>query len=42
MSDQQQVSKTVDASPEQMFSLLAQPARHTAFDGAHMLRGAEP
>jgi Polyketide cyclase / dehydrase and lipid transport len=42
MSDQQQVSKTVDASPEQLFSLLAKPALHTDFDGAHMLRGAEP
>ncbi len=42
MSDQQQVSKTVDASPEQLFSLLAQPGRHTEFDGAQMCRGAEP
>jgi len=42
MRDQQQVSKTVDASPEQVFSLLAKPERHTEFDGAKMLRGVEP
>ncbi|GAA4847644.1 SRPBCC family protein [Actinomycetospora corticicola] len=42
MSDQIQVSKTVDASPEQMFALLSQPSRHTEFDGAGMLRGVEP
>lgn len=42
MSDQLQVTKTVDASPEQMFSLLSQPSRHTEFDGAGMLRGVEP
>jgi len=42
MSDQQQVSKTVDASPEQLFSLLATPERHAEFDGASMVRGVEP
>jgi uncharacterized protein YndB with AHSA1/START domain len=42
MSDQQTVTKTVDASPEQMFALLSRPERHTEFDGAGMLRGVEP
>lgn len=42
VSEQQQVTKTVDASPEQLFSLLATPQRHTEFDGSTMLRGVEP
>ena len=41
MSDQIQVSKTVDASPEQLFDVLATPKRHQEFDGADMLRGVE-
>ena len=41
MSDQIQVSKTVDASPEQIFSLLSTPERHTELDGAGMLRGID-
>lgn len=41
MSDQIQVSKTVDAGPEQMFAVLATPRRHQEFDGANMLRGVE-
>ena len=34
MSDQIKVTRTVDASPEQLFSLLANPSRHTEIDGA--------
>lgn len=34
-----QVSGTVDAPPQQVFALLADPARHTELDGAGMLRG---
>ena len=41
MSDQIQVSKTVDASPQQLFALLSTPARHTEFDGANMIQGPE-
>jgi uncharacterized protein YndB with AHSA1/START domain len=41
VSDQQVVTKTVDAKPEQLFALLSAPERHTEFDGAGMLRGAE-
>lgn len=41
MSDQIQVSRTVDAAPEQLFALLATPSRHSEFDGSSMLRGAE-
>ncbi len=39
MSEQIQVSGTVDASPEAVFALLSDPARHTEIDGAGMLRG---
>ncbi|RZT86969.1 polyketide cyclase/dehydrase/lipid transport protein [Pseudonocardia sediminis] len=41
MSDQIKVTRTVDAGPEQLFALLADPARHTEIDGAGMLRGVE-
>lgn len=33
------VTRTVDASPEQLFALLADPSRHVEIDGADMLRG---
>lgn len=41
MSDSEQitVTGTVQASPEQVFALLADPARHPDLDGAGMLRG---
>lgn len=39
MSEQLQVTGTVDAPPEAVFALLADPARHTEIDGAGMLRG---
>lgn len=41
MSDQIQVSRTVNATPEQLFTLLSTPSRHTEFDGASMLQGVE-
>jgi uncharacterized protein YndB with AHSA1/START domain len=42
MSDTQiTVTKTVDASPEQLFALLSQPVRHPDIDGANMLRGTD-
>ncbi len=43
MSDDRklQVSGTIDAPPERVFALLADPNRHTELDGAGMLRGAE-
>lgn len=40
MSDRIEVSRTVDASPEQVFAVLADPKRHAEFDSANMLRGA--
>ncbi len=40
-SDQIQVSRTVDASPEQLFALLSSPDRHTELDGSSMLRGID-
>lgn len=40
-AEQIQATKTVDATPEQLFELLATPARHTEFDGASMLRGVD-
>ena len=40
-SDRMQVTRTVQASPDQLFALLATPARHTEIDGAGMLRGVE-
>ena len=36
-----QVSGTVEAPPEAVFALLADPARHTELDGAGMLRGVD-
>ena len=36
---QQQVSRTIDASPERVFALLADPGRHADLDGAGHLRG---
>ncbi len=39
MSEQLKVSGEVPASPEQVFALLADPARHPEIDGADMLRG---
>jgi uncharacterized protein YndB with AHSA1/START domain len=34
-----QVSKVIDAPPEDIFALLADPDRHTDLDGSGMLRG---
>lgn len=39
MSDQIVVTRTVDASPHQLFSLLTQPSKHAEIDGSGMLRG---
>ncbi|WP_300013948.1 SRPBCC family protein [Pseudonocardia sp.] len=36
-----QVSGTIDAPPERVFALLADPAQHTELDGAGMLRGLD-
>lgn len=41
MSEQITVTRTVDARPEQLFSLLASPGRHHEFDGAGMLQGVD-
>jgi uncharacterized protein YndB with AHSA1/START domain len=43
MSDEKQlrVERTVDAPPERVFALLADPDRHTELDGAGMLRGSD-
>jgi hypothetical protein len=35
------VSKSVSASPEQLFAVLSAPSRHQDIDGAGMLRGTE-
>jgi hypothetical protein len=35
------VTRTVDATPEQLFALLSDPARHHEMDSIGMLRGAE-
>jgi uncharacterized protein YndB with AHSA1/START domain len=40
VSERIEVSKTVAASPEQVFAVLADPKRHAEFDSADMLRGA--
>ncbi|HEY2203007.1 MAG TPA: SRPBCC family protein [Pseudonocardia sp.] len=40
-SDQIKVTRTVDASPEQVFAVLTDPARHAELDGSAMLRGLE-
>lgn len=34
-----QATKVIDASPDQVFALLSDPARHTDIDDADMLRG---
>ena len=36
-----QVCRIVDASPERLFTLLSDPARHAEMDAGDMLRGAE-
>jgi uncharacterized protein YndB with AHSA1/START domain len=36
-----QVSGTIEAPPERIFALLADPARHPELDGAGMVRGLE-
>jgi len=36
-----QVSREISAPPEEVFALLADPARHAEIDGAGMLRGLE-
>ena len=43
MSVEKMLSATgnVEAPPEAVFSLLSDPARHTSFDGADMLRGLD-
>lgn len=42
MSDTQiVVSKTVNATPEQLFALLSTPTRHQEIDGSDMLRGTD-
>jgi hypothetical protein len=41
MSDQITVTRTVDAKPDQIFALLATPARHHEFDGAGLIQGVE-
>ena len=42
MSDTQLiVSKTVNASPEQLFAVLSKPSRHQEIDGSNMLRGTD-
>jgi uncharacterized protein YndB with AHSA1/START domain len=38
-SEQISVTRVVDAPPEQVFAVLADPSRHTDVDGAGMLRG---
>ncbi|HTK65712.1 MAG TPA: SRPBCC family protein [Pseudonocardia sp.] len=40
-SEQLRVSRTVDATPEQLFALLSNPARHQEMDSVGMLRDAE-
>lgn len=38
---QLQVNRTIDAPPERIFALLADPDRHRELDGADMLRGLD-
>ena len=38
---QLQVSRIIDAPPEQIFAVLADPVRHRELDGAGMLRGLD-
>ncbi len=37
----QQVSKTINAPPERIFAVLADPGRHRELDGSDMLRGLD-
>jgi hypothetical protein len=39
--EQIQVTRTVEATPEQLFALLTSPSRHVELDSANMLRGLE-
>jgi hypothetical protein len=39
MSEQLKVTRDVDASPEQVFALLAEPGRHLEVDGSGLIRG---
>ncbi len=41
MSDQITVTKTVDASPQNLFAVLSTPGKHSEIDGAAMLRGLD-
>ena len=41
MSDQITATRTVSATPQQLFALLSTPTRHQEIDGAGMLRGVE-
>lgn len=41
MSDQITVTRTVHATPQQLFALLSDPGRHPEIDGSEMLRGVE-
>ncbi|MEQ3550246.1 SRPBCC family protein [Pseudonocardia nematodicida] len=41
MTDQISVTRSVPASPQQLFELLSNPARHQEIDGADMLRGID-
>ncbi|ANY05171.1 SRPBCC family protein [Pseudonocardia sp. HH130630-07] len=41
MSDTITVTRSVDATPSQMFALLSDPGRHQEIDGSSMLRGVE-
>lgn len=34
-------SRRIDAGPDEIFALLADPRRHTEFDGSGMLRGSD-
>lgn len=36
------VSRRIAAPADELFGLIADPARHTGFDGSGMLRGCEP
>ncbi|MFP5020347.1 SRPBCC family protein [Pseudonocardia phyllosphaerae] len=41
MSESLTVTRTVDATPEQLFAVLSHPERHEDLDGSSMLRGLE-
>jgi hypothetical protein len=41
-SNRVEVSRRIGAPPALIFEILADPARHTEFDGSQMLRGAIP